>query len=138
MRTLASALLLSVALTGIAAASSPIPFSPRSGEANIIPDDRDLCWDEPGDLSGVKVSSEIIAAYALESEVANDFIFDSDACLDCAAFMGGYFTWMPGDPEITGCNWKFYGDLGCTPDDTPRRLATMPSRRSSGGRPQVP
>ena len=44
-----------------------------SGPPAVLLGDRDGWWDEPPDLNGVVMSSEIIAIYGLEDEVANDF-----------------------------------------------------------------
>jgi hypothetical protein len=110
--------LLSVVLAGSAlAVDSPTLFSPAQGNHNWVPASRDVCWSEPADLSDYKISSEIIAALGLESELANDFVVASNTTITKAIGYGGYYNWVQGDPPITSLNWKFYDDGGCVPNN---------------------
>lgn len=116
----ASVFVLALVMTTCAATSraadTPTMSSPGSGEHRVVPGNRDLCWSEPVDLEAGKISSEIIGMYGLESEIANDFILESDAYVTLAIGYGGYYNWVPGDPEVTSYNWKFYTDAACVPD----------------------
>jgi hypothetical protein len=97
-------------------AVTPVPLKPRSGPVETVPGSRDVCWSEPVDLNDYTLSSEIIAMFGLESELANDFLVATDAMISHAIGYGGYYNWVPGDPPITSLNWKFYSDGGCVPD----------------------
>jgi hypothetical protein len=112
---------LVLALCTLAAGSTyatgpPSAFSPAAGGHNYVPGSRDVCWSEPADLADAKISSEIIAAFGLESEMVNDFIPPFDSSIGPAIGYGGYYNWVAGDPDIPSLNWKFYSDGGCYPD----------------------
>jgi hypothetical protein len=112
---------LALALCALAAGSAvatgpPSLSSPATGGHNYVPGTRDVCWSEPADLADAKISSEIISMYGLESELANDFMLATDGEIALAIGYGGYYNWVAGDPDITSCNWKFYSDGGCVPD----------------------
>jgi len=98
------------------AMAAPTLFSPANGNSNVVPGGRDICWSEPADLAAAKISSEIIAMFGLESELANDFVIAADNTISKAIGYGGYYNWIQGDPPITSLNWKFYSDGGCYPD----------------------
>jgi hypothetical protein len=116
MKTLVLVLVLCALAAGFVHAADPLLFSPAVGGHNYVPGGRDICWSEPADLNDAKISSEIIGAYGLESEVANDFMVPDDTLIDVAYGYGGYYNWVPGDPPITSLNWKFYDDAGCVPN----------------------
>jgi hypothetical protein len=112
---------LVLALCMLAAGSAfatgpPSAFSPAVGGHNYVPGGRDICWSEPADLADAKITSEIIAMFGLESELANDFVLGTDNTISAAIGYGGYYNWVAGDPPITSLNWKFYSDGGCYPD----------------------
>lgn len=114
MKTLALA--LSLGLIAGAAVAAPVPYSPSVAGHNYVPGGRDVLWSEPADLNAAKISSEIIAAFGLESELANDFVLGAAATITKVIGYGGYYNWVQGDPAITSLNWKFYTDGGGVPD----------------------
>ncbi len=113
MKKLALILALSFTAAGLAVAATPTAYSPASGAPLSGPVTRDVCWDQTYDLNGNKISSEIIGAVGLESELADDFT--PSGAVSKAAAWGGYYTWLPGDPEVTAYNLRFYDDGGCIP-----------------------
>jgi hypothetical protein len=106
---------LTVILAGLADAS-PVMRSPGGGSGRQVPGSRDVCWSEPPDLQDRKITSEIIDALGLESELANDFTLDADATITRAIGNGGYYNWVAGDPPVTSYNWRFFSDADCVPD----------------------
>ncbi len=96
-------------------AGDPVRSSPGGGASNPITGSRDVCWSEPADLGGGKLTSERICAFGLQSEIANDFEIERDATITKAIGYGGYYDWSPGDPEATAYNLRFYADAGCVP-----------------------
>jgi hypothetical protein len=111
------ALVVCVLAAGSAFATGPpSAFSPAVGGHNYVPGGRDICWSELADLADAKITSEIIAMFGLESELANDFVLGDDITVTKAIGYGGYYNWIAGDPPITSLNWKFYSDGGCYPD----------------------
>ena len=105
--------LFSVAMI-VAAPTDPQICSPPSGPPNGMADGRDpLFWSQPPDLNGSRTSSEIIPAYGVESEVADDFVRYGSTHL--VRMWGGYWDWIPGDPEIPSLNVRLYEDAGGVP-----------------------
>jgi len=99
-----------------AALAQPASYVPASGVPNIVPSGRDVCWSEPADLNGSIGSSEQILAFALETELANDFV-PTDA-LSKAIWWGGFWSnTVPCVSGITtpGFNLRFFEDAGCIP-----------------------
>lgn len=94
----------------------PTIFGGGGGPSQRIASARDeVCWSEPVDLSDTRISSEIMDAFGIESEVANDFVINYNALVTKAIGYGGYYNWAPSDPPITSLNWRFYDDAGCVP-----------------------
>jgi hypothetical protein len=102
-------------IAGVAMAR-PVLYSPVTTGHKWVPSSRDVCWSEPADLADAKITSEIIAAFGLESEIANDFVVGANTTITKAIGYGGYYNWVQGDPELTSVNWKFYNDGGCYPN----------------------
>lgn len=113
MKKFAFVLALSMVCTGLAFASNPAMFGPAPG-GDPIGGDRDVCWSEPGDESQNAGSSEVIGAFALESEIANDFFFNSDQTVTLARWWGLYWNGQIGN-ENFNMNITFYDDAGCVP-----------------------
>lgn len=116
------ALLLCVAATWLLPAPlvcgadrTPASFSPRSGLPRVLQVDREVLWNQPPDLNGYKVSSEINNDNGFESWLADDFEFSSPGVVVDVTFWGGYYYWYPGDPEVTSFNLLFYSDWSCEP-----------------------
>lgn len=97
------------------ATGPPTLFSPAVDGHSYVPGSREVCWSEPVDLNDAKISSEIIGAFGLESELANDFVLSEAYAVSEAIGYGGYYNWVQGDPPVTSYNWKFYDDGGCVP-----------------------
>ena len=120
MKTLVSVLTLCVVVAGVASAADPM-LSTGYGKpegSNVIAGTRDVCFSQPMDCYGYKISSEIIGAYGLESRGANDFLFEGEGqtTITKAIGYGGYYNWVQGDPPVTAYNLYFYTDAGCFPD----------------------
>ncbi len=111
MKTFAFVLALSLAFSGAVLASNPELFGPAPG-GPPMGGDREVCWSEPDDPAGNIGSSEVIGAFALETEIANDFFFTTDETISLARWWGGYWN---GSPIATNSNLRFYDDAGCVP-----------------------
>ncbi len=112
MKKFAFVLALSAACAGLAVAEeTPTLFGAAPG-GPPIGSDREVCWSEPGDETQNIGSSEVIGAFALETEIANDFFFTSDQTITLARWWGGYWN---GTPIPTNSNLRFYDDAGCIP-----------------------
>ena len=72
-------------------------------------------WDEPPDLNGIAMTSEIISYLLLETETANDFYSSAPTTIYEALWWGGYFNWYEGDPNVIAFNLRFYADAGGVP-----------------------
>jgi len=115
MKKFAFVLGLLFVATSAMAADAPVAFSPAGSGHNYVPGTREVCWSNPADLNDAKISSEIIGAFGLETELVNDFMLAADATVTGTIGYGGYYNWIQGDPDITAINWKFYDDGGCVP-----------------------
>ena len=118
MKKFAFVLALSFVVAGAAFAANPsLIAGGQSGTHNIVGSGRDVCWSEPVDLEGLIASSEIIAQFGLETEIANDFYFTSNQTISLARWWGGYYNNNGcGDQGVaTSWNLKFYDDGGCMP-----------------------
>jgi hypothetical protein len=105
----------------LAAQTRPTLFQPGPGGAPLPPS-RDVCWSEPPDLEGLIVSSEVIAMYGIETQAANDFVFDVDQTIRKARWWGGYYSNIQAcDPGMVapGFYLRFYNieEEPCRPND---------------------
>lgn len=93
---------LAFSFVGLASAAGPTVLSPPSGPPAYGDGSRDACWSQAYNLNGLKVSSEIISAFGLESEAASDFTIACEgvAMISRICWVGGYYNWTPGDPEV--------------------------------------
>jgi hypothetical protein len=110
---------LDAILAGTLAQTGPTLFQPGSGGAPLPPN-RAVCWSEPPDLEGFGLSSEIIAIYGLETEVANDFVFDADRVIRRVRWWGEYWeNTTPCEAGIVppGFYLRVYHDFDCLPDE---------------------
>lgn len=109
----------SVLLAGAAASRADLPlFQPGPGGAPLPPN-RDVCWSEPPDLEGYLLSSEVIGEYGLESEIANDFVFEEDRTIRKIRWWGGYYgNDVPCEPGMVaaGFHVRLYRSDGCMTD----------------------
>jgi hypothetical protein len=78
MKTAFVAVLMLLTTVGFAYADSPVAFRLGSGNHDVIPGDRDVCWSEPVDLEADAITSEIINEFGIVSECANDFILEGN------------------------------------------------------------
>lgn len=102
---------------GAAISDYPTPYSPSTGHLPVA-GTRDVCFSRPPNLYGGKISSDIIGAYGLVSEIADDFmICDAGiaATIVKAIGYGGYYNWAPGDPDVTAYNLRWFDDTDCFP-----------------------
>jgi hypothetical protein len=116
MKKFAYVLALSMVVAGSAFAVDPIL---TAGGGGNNPYDHDVtgavCWSQTPNLDGLIGSSEVISAFALETELANDFLVGAGPNVDGARWWGGYYNYIPGDPLVTSFNLRFYDDAGCIP-----------------------
>ena len=91
VKALACLFLLEVVVVGSAVGVQPI-LSASVGESCLPAEPgRDACWSELPDPAGSVGSSEIIGGLDLETEIANDFIFDMNERIVRARWWGGYW-----------------------------------------------
>jgi hypothetical protein len=117
MRKLAFVLAMSMVVAGTAFAIDPT-LSAGGGGSNPLEVDptTTVCWSQAPNLDGLIGSSEVITAFALETELANDFLSGSEEpYIVGARWWGGYYNYVPGDPLVTSFNLRFYDDAGCIP-----------------------
>lgn len=114
MKKFAFVLALSMIFAGAALAELEIMQPGPGGEPAGI--DRAVIWLDEPDAAGNIGSSEVIPDYALESEIANDFLVEAPATVRIVTWWGGYWN---GDPLPTAgpFNLRFYNDGGCVPLD---------------------
>lgn len=101
---LVGGLLIALAIPG------SLLLSPSAARA----DTQEVIWSQPSKDSGSKISSEDIPAYALRSEVANDFSNPSDAVVTKVSWWGGPYR-IPDGSEPTFFNIYVYDDNSCKP-----------------------
>jgi len=124
MKKLAFVLALGLVFASAAMAANVSKFQPGTGQHNVLPSGRDVCWSEPPDLEGLIGSSEQILMYALETELANDFTISTDNTIGIARFWGGYWNnsvACASGMTYQGHNLRFYEDCGCIPCELPNQ-----------------
>ncbi len=87
-----------------------------------LPPNRDVCWSEPPDLEGILASSEVIGEHGLETQAANDFVFEVDRTIQRVRWWGGYYSNIVAcDPGMVapGFHLRFYTyeREPCRPDE---------------------
>jgi hypothetical protein len=119
MKKFAFVLAMSMVVAGSAFAVDPILSAGGGGNIPYDPADGNgvVCHSQAPNLGGAKISAEVIAAFGLESEMANDFLAAASDNVDGARWWGGYYNYTPGDPLVTSFNLTFYYDNGCIPGD---------------------
>ncbi len=85
-----------------------------SGPPAVLLGDRDGWWDEPPDLNGEPMSSEIISVFGLETELANDFYSSAPTTIYEVVWWGEYVQ-EEGEPNVSAFNLRFYDDAGGVP-----------------------
>jgi len=113
MKKFAFVLALSVICAGAALAELEIMQPGPGGQPGGI--DRAVIWLDEPDEAGNIGSSEVIDDYALESEIANDFLVEVANTVTTVTWWGGYWNGDPIDPGFF--NLRFYVDGGCVPLD---------------------
>lgn len=101
---------------------------------------REVFWSQPPDLNGLKVTSDQVLEWGLDSQLANDFVVDCNgyATITEASWWGGEYAYLPGDPEITVFNLYWYEENPdpevCRPLDEPflEQIALTPIRTFIG------
>jgi len=89
------------------------PAHRGSGPPTVLPGARDAWWDEPPDLNGLAMTSEIISEFRYESETANDFYSSASVTILEAVWWGEYYS--GGEPDVSAFNLRFYDDSDGTP-----------------------
>jgi hypothetical protein len=109
-------LFLSLAVAGGALGSNPT-LSAGGGGLNVLNTDRSIVWSQPPNLDGLILSSEVIADYGLESELADDFNHAWAYPPVLVRWWAGYFSNNGcGDfGSATRWNLRVYEDGGCVP-----------------------
>lgn len=123
---------------GANAARAPMlgPPDHASEPPAVLPGDRDGWWDEPPDLNGLAMTSEIISVYSLESEIANDFYSSSPTTIFETVWWGEYFNGQ-GEPNVSAFNLRFYEDGGGVPGSlVAEYLETIPTETIALGQGQ--
>jgi hypothetical protein len=115
MKKFAFVLALSMVVAGLSMAAEPEILLPGPG-GNPAGIDRTVLWLDNPDFAANTGSSEIIGDYGLETEIANDFILDFDACVMKVTWWGTYWNGYEGTPPGSGFNLRFYMDAGCLPE----------------------
>jgi hypothetical protein len=118
MNRLVLVLALSTLLAGASMAAEPEILLPGPG-GNPAGIDRTVLWLDTPDFAANTGSSEIIGAYGLETEIANDFILEVEATIRKVTWWGTYWNGYEGTPTGAGFNVRFYLDAGCLPEPTP-------------------
>lgn len=109
-------------------ASTPILSAGGVG-GRVLPATRDVIWSEPPDLEGPMGTSEVISTVGIETELANDFYFTSEASIGRARWWGGYYCNNNCDDigHATHWNLRFYSDAGCAPGAVLHEFLEVPS-----------
>lgn len=116
MRTLILTLcLLTTAVAGQVLAIEPEILLPGPG-GNPGGYDRTVLWLDNPDFDANTGSSEIIGTLGIETEIANDFLLETDATIMKVTWWGAYWNSYEGVPTGAGFNLRFYMDAGCLPD----------------------
>jgi hypothetical protein len=115
--------LLLVLVAGVVAGNlsvtdeEPIPLLPGSGGAPWS-GAREVLWINNPDFASDGSSSEVIDEYDLETETADDFLFEADAIIQKVTWWGVYYHYEPGDLDL-GFNLRFYRDNAGLPEAEP-------------------
>ncbi len=100
---------------GLAGTPTLGPTHRASGPPVALPGDREGWWDEPPDLYGSVMSSEIISILGFETETANDFYSSAPTIIYEAVWWGEYFNDDGTGPNVSAFNLRFYDDAGGVP-----------------------
>lgn len=122
------ALLLLLTVAGLAEAVEPDIYLPGPGSGGCGGYDRALPWEDQVDFWAGVGSSDVINAYGLVSEVANDFIIEKEITIRKVYWWGEYWNGFEGTPVCDGFLLRFYMDVDCRPEANP--LAEYPLLRN--------
>lgn len=104
-------------LSSTAVASEPVMWHiSDGGRQYALPDTFATVWIQEPDLNGTAGSSEVIGQYNLETEIADDFLFDEATSITAVRWWGVYWNGFE-EPIVGGFNLRFYEDNGCLPGD---------------------
>lgn len=110
-----SAALLGMALTLAAiGAAATLPVDALASPAAIRSATQPICT-QPVVLEEVKVVSEISAAGAIETEVANECSIPAEGRIVKVTWWGGWVDGVPPGEPTLDFNLRFYEDAGCQP-----------------------
>ena len=120
MKKFVFVLALSMVVSGLSMASEPEITLPGPG-GSPMGIDRTVLWLDTPDCLAAIASSEVIGAFALESEIANDFMLEEAATIEKVTWWGGYWNYYDHTqfPTGSGFNLRYYYDAGCLPEVTP-------------------
>jgi hypothetical protein len=119
IRALCLAAMLLPITMGLSRADEPTMELPGPGgkPADI---EREVLWLDNPDFYENVAGSEVIGAYDLWTEVANDFVLASDATIRKVTWWGCYWNDYDGIPTGSGFNIRFYMPApDCLPEDAP-------------------
>lgn len=118
MKRLCYVLLLSLVAAGLSTATEPEIILPGPG-GSPGDYDRDVLWLDNPDFDFNSVSSEVIGEYGVETEAANDLMFEAPATIRKITWWGTYWNGWEGEVTGAGFNLRFYNDDGCLPEPSP-------------------
>ncbi len=108
-------------LVSAASASARDPLISQPGVGTSAPPSLPASlWSDPPNLDGDLISSEVIGAAGLTSEVANDFTVVSGSTVQVARWWGGYFncdSYPACNPHVSSFVLRFYDNSACTPQN---------------------
>ena len=117
MKKFAFVLALSMVFAGaVLAEEQPVLMHAGPG-GGTYDSDRAVVWSDPPDPAGNIGSSEIILDFQLESELANDFIIETETTICLWRWWGGYWNGYAG-PAVNYVVVRIYDDGGCVPMNT--------------------
>lgn len=101
-------------------ATEPELWQPGRG-GNPADINREVLWIDVPDFDAMCGGSEVIGEFNLESEIANDFLLESDATIRKITWWGAYWNFTDPDqyPTGSGFNLRFYHNADCVPDVAP-------------------
>jgi hypothetical protein len=117
MNRLVLVVAISMVAAGLSMAAEPEILLPGPG-GDPGGYDHTVLWLDNPDFAANTGSSEIIGEFALETEIANDFILDLEATIRKVTWWGTYWNGYEGTPTGAGFNVRFYYDAGCIPEVT--------------------